>query len=71
MSGDVVIFYGAGSRPSNAMLEAAKSAKLKEVVIAGWDENDEFFLSSGCAMHRDIDWILRNAINELWRMRNA
>jgi len=71
LNADILIFTGTGGRPANAMLEAAKTAKLKDVVIIGWDENDEFFMSSGCEYEREIDWLLRNAINEFWRMRNG
>ena len=40
------------------VLDAAKDANLKGVVILGWDENDEEYMASSIADGGDVNWLL-------------
>lgn len=46
---DIKIFPGSKKMDANALLQAATGADLKEVVIIGWDQNDNMFVSGTMA----------------------
>lgn len=53
-----------------AMLEVAKNADLREVVILGHYKGDgSLFVSASSDAYRDISWLLRRA--EAWMSRQC
>jgi hypothetical protein len=56
----VKILPGLGKRSPDAILESAKG-ELTEVLILGWDKNDELFISSSAADVASMHWLVTNA----------
>lgn len=52
---------GAGGRDATAILEAAKNAELKDVVILGWDKDDELFISGSFDEREHAFWLINVA----------
>ena len=56
--GELAIFPGPGVRSPNAMLEAAKSAGLTELVIVGTMPDGSLFVSSSEESIGSVHWLL-------------
>lgn len=54
----------------DAILEAARNAKLKKVVVLGWDQDGRFFFS-GSESREITVFLLRNAEHELFTTMDA
>lgn len=67
---DVKIFPGSVQQNPNALLHAATNAKLKEVVIIGWDENDNLFVS-GTMAPNSVEMIGTIEIAKDWLLHEA
>lgn len=64
MSGELKMFPGPGKRDPDVVLELAKKADFKEVLVIGLDENMMVSICGSMESHRDIAWLLRKA--EWW-----
>ena len=47
------------------MLQAAVEAGLKDVMIIGWKDDGDLFMSASCTKVKDMQWLLWNADSEL------
>lgn len=50
----------------DGILESARNAELKKVVVIGWTEEGRFFVSGSESLERTI-FMLRNAEHELFK----
>ncbi len=45
------------------ILEKAKKWRLKDVLVVGWDENDDFIVGGSMVSLKEITWLLRATNN--------
>jgi hypothetical protein len=69
VSGVIRILPGIGDRDAAAMLECAKTADLKPVLIVGVDAEGELFVSSSTSSMKEIAWLV--ARMQAWLHRNV
>lgn len=60
----VAVLPTARTVSADAILEAARSAGLKKVVIVGWDEDGDFFFSGSESIETTV-YLLRAAEHKL------
>jgi hypothetical protein len=66
MTGEVIQFRGVTrlDLDPDQVLEATKG-ELKNMVIIGWDKNDDFWFSSTMADGGDVMWLINKALYKL------
>ena len=67
---NIAILPVTARRNPDAIIEAARNAKLKRVIIVGWDQDGSFFCEASESMS-DTIFMLRNAEHELFKMMDA
>jgi hypothetical protein len=64
---NIILFHGDTTLdiPCERVLQGAQEAKLKTVLVIGWDENDEMYAACSSGDNRETMWLLKKFEKEL------